>query len=263
MMVSRLRWVAVMVAILAGSEPGTGERSWAKDTNSDRGIALHTVLELEQTARLLAVLLDSGRSVVNEHQPPFENPEKRENSLPPQIFERELTDIFRGRSGIDLGDLESARIPASAKRLLKDLMALSKQVVADAQSEIKRPAVGSKGFIPAVFGARVASRFTERTGVRMKQTALVPRNPINTPDAMERASLEIFADPNYPREKVISETTAASGTLRLMFPLYTTRQCLDCHGEPKGTLDRTGYPREGLKLGQNAGAISVVVPISK
>jgi general secretion pathway protein A len=48
-----------------------------------------------------------------------------------------------------------------------------------------------------------------------------------------------------------------------MFPLYMTRQCLACHGEPKGTLDKTGYPREGLKLGQNAGAISVVIPISR
>lgn len=263
MMVGRLRWTALMVAILAGTEPGTGERTWAKDTDSDRGVALHTVLELEQTARLLAVLLDSGRSVVNEHQPLLQNPEKRENSLTPQIFERELTDIFRGRSGIDLADLESARIPASAKALLKVLMALSKQAVADAQPEIMRPKSGAIGFIPAVFGARVAVRFTERTGVRMKQTALVPRNPVNSPDAMERAALAVFADPTYPREKVISETTAASGTLRLMYPLYTTRQCLDCHGEPKGTLDRTGYPREGLKLGQNAGAISVVVPISK
>jgi hypothetical protein len=68
----------------------------------------------------------------------------------------------------------------------------------------------------------------------------------------------MFAAPDYPREKTISEATAKSG-LRLMYPLYMTRQCLDCHGEPKGALDKTGYPREGLRLGQNAGAISVVI----
>ena len=171
--------------------------------------------------------------------------------------------MFRSRSGIDLADLKSTRIPATAKEWLRDLVILSKQVVAEAQPEISRPQIGSKGFIPAVYGARVATRFTKQTGVRMKQTALVPRNPENAPDSSERASLEIFADPNYPRERVISETSASSRTLRLMFPLYTTRQCLACHGEPKGTLDKTGYPREGLKLGQNAGAISVVIPLSK
>jgi Protein of unknown function (DUF3365) len=60
---------------------------------------------------------------------------------------------------------------------------------------------------------------------------------------------------------VISEVTAKSKLLRLMFPLYTTRKCLECHGDPKGEVDHTGYAREGLRLGQNAGAISVVIPI--
>lgn len=263
-MVSRLRWIAAVLVILAGSEIEQGRLSWAKkDTNSQGGIALQAVLELEETARLLAILLDSGRSVINENQIPFDEPANREIGLTPDVFERQLTDIFRGRSGVDLGDLESTKISASAKAWLRGLAALSTQVVAEAQSEINRPQVGSKGFIPAVFGARVATRFTKQTGVRMKQTALAPRNPANAPDAGERASLEIFADANYPRERVISEASTSSRTLRLMFPLYTTRQCLACHGEPKGTLDRTGYRREGLKLGQNAGAISVVIPLTK
>ncbi|MFO0717726.1 MAG: DUF3365 domain-containing protein [Nitrospira sp.] len=54
---------------------------------------------------------------------------------------------------------------------------------------------------------------------------------------------------------------ANSSSFRLMFPLYATRHCLDCHGEPKGVADRMGYPREGLVLGQNAGAISVLLPV--
>ncbi|MER3423025.1 MAG: hypothetical protein C4293_07095, partial [Nitrospiraceae bacterium] len=63
--------------------------------------------------------------------------------------------------------------------------------------------------------------------------------------------------------RVIGEITAKSGALRLLYPLYTTRQCLVCHGGPKGEPDKTGYPREGLQLGQNAGAISVVIPLRK
>jgi general secretion pathway protein A len=232
-----------------------------KDRQPESDVPLSTILEFETTARLLAVLLDSGRNVINEHLILLDEQEQIEKGFTPDVFERQLMDVFHSRSGADLRDLEAAPIPARAKKLLKELVSISKQVVAEAQPEIHRRGGGSKEFIPAIFGARTAARFTERTHVRLKQTALAPRNPLNVPDAVERAALEAFADPSYPLEKVISEITAKSGALRLMFPLYTTRKCLDCHGDPKGELDRSGYPREGLKLGQNAGAISVVIPI--
>jgi general secretion pathway protein A len=261
-----LRRLCLMVAslmVLMACGGGECEAAAARERSPDAGVPLQTVLEFEHIARLLAILLDSGRAVINDNQSLFDDRARADKGFTPDVFERQLVDMFRSRSGVDLQDLDEARIPNGAKRLLRELVAVSKQVVADAQPEINRPDVGFKGFIPAVFGARVAARFTERTGVRLKQTALSPRNPRNAPDAAERAALEAFADPTFPREKVISEATAQSGWLRLMFPLYTTRHCLDCHGEPKGELDRTGYPREGLKLGQNAGAISVMIPIRK
>ncbi|MBI5777708.1 MAG: DUF3365 domain-containing protein, partial [Nitrospirae bacterium] len=175
--------------------------------------------------------------------------------------ERQLAEAFLIRAGIDLRDLNSARLPQRAKKLLGTMVSVSKQVVADAQPQINQPGAGYKGFIPAVFGARVAGRLAETAGVRLKQTALAPRNQSNAPDTFEKAALLVFADSSHPREKVISEVIAGSHVLRLMFPLYATRRCLDCHGEPKGQPDRTGYPREGLQLGQNAGAISVAIPI--
>jgi general secretion pathway protein A len=260
-MTSRLRWVIASVLVCAVAGWASGEGACAKDPQPESGAPLQTILELETTARLLAVLLDSGRNVINEHQVLFDEQGKTEKDFTPDAFERQLLDVFRSRSGTDLRALEVARIPARAKKLLKELALVSKQVVAEAQPEINRRDGGLKEFIPAIFGARVATRFTERTHVRLKQTALAPRNSLNAPDIVERTALEAFADPSYPLEKVISEVTAKSGSLRLMFPLYTTRKCLDCHGDPKGELDRTGYPREGLKLGQNAGAISVVIPI--
>jgi general secretion pathway protein A len=260
-MASRLRWVIASVVVCAVIGWANNEGACAKDRQPESGASLQTILELETTARLLAVLLDSGRNVINEHQVLFDEQEKTEKDFTSDVFERQLLDVFRSRSGTDLRDLDMARIPARAKKLLKELIVVSKQVVAEAQPEIHRRGGGDNEFIPAIFGARVATRFTERTHVRLKQTALAPRNPLNAPDTGERAALEAIADPLYPREKVISEVTAKSGSLRLMFPLYTTRKCLDCHGDPKGELDRTGYPREGLRLGENAGAISVVIPI--
>ena len=259
-MASCLRWVIASLLACAVAGWASSDHACAKDRQPESGAPLQTILELETTARLLAILLDSGRNVINENQVLFDEQGKTEKGFTPDVFERQVLDIFHSRSGTDLRDLEAARIPAGAKTLLKELVLVSKQVVAEAQPEINRAGGGLK-FIPAIFGARVATRFTERTHVRLKQTALAPRNPLNAPDTVERTALEAFADPSYPREKVISEVTAKSGSLRLMFPLYTTRKCLDCHGDPKGELDRTGYPREGLSLGQNAGAISVVIPI--
>jgi general secretion pathway protein A len=200
-------------------------------------------------------------SVINENQALFDDPGKADKGFTPEVFERQLARMFRDRSGLDVADLDSARVPSSAKKWLKELLTVSKQVVKEAQADINQPAAHS-ALIPAVFGSRVAGRFTERTGVRLKQTALAPRNPANAPDAVERSALELFAAPDYPREKSISEATAKSGMFRLMYPLYMTRQCLDCHGEPKGTRDKMGYLREGLHLGQNAGAISVGIQMS-
>ncbi len=262
-MFRRLCLTVASLMTLMACGGGEREAAAARERSPDAGVPLQAVLEFEHTARLLAILLDSGRAVINDNQSLFDDPGRGDKGFTPEVFERQLVDMFRSRSGVDLQDLDEARIPNGAKRLLRELVVVSKHVVADAQPEINRADVGFKGFIPAVFGARVAARFTERTGVRLKQTSLSPRNPRNAPDAAERAALQAFADPAFPREKVISEVTTKSGWLRLMFPLYTTRHCLDCHGEPKGELDRTGYPREGLKLGQNAGAISVMIPIRK
>ena len=71
---------------------------WAKES----GAPLQTIIALETTARLLAVLLDSGRNVINEHQVLFDDQEKTEKGFTPDLFERQLLDVFHSRSGIDL-----------------------------------------------------------------------------------------------------------------------------------------------------------------
>ena len=43
----------------------------------------------------------------------------------------------------------------------------------------------------------------------------------------------------------------------MMVPDYYAASCLSCHGEPKNSLDITGYPREGAKLGDLGGVISI------
>ncbi len=284
----RTSFTLVLVVLVVLSEgPTDAVSSPPSSPASKPRPSFETLVEVESAARLLAVLMDSGRSVINENLLIPDSPDAGKSlhaaagtarpeagealrhapslrpDFSPVMFERQLAETFLGRSGIDLRALPSARLSSSTKALLKQLVAASKTVVTEAQSgnsqDRVRPTVH---LIPAVFGSRVALQFEAATGVRLKQTSLVPRNPANMPDEFERAVLREFADPAFQREKVITEVTAKSGVLRLMYPLYATRQCLACHGEPAGgELDRMGYRKEGWKLGQNAGAISVIMPI--
>jgi general secretion pathway protein A len=45
-------------------------------------------------------------------------------------------------------------------------------------------------------------------------------------------------------------------------PIHYVRDCLKCHREPKGDLDISGYPKEGARQGNLAGAITVATPLS-
>ena len=107
---------------------------------------------------------------------------------------------------------------------------------------------------------QAAARFSGKSRVRLKQTALLPRNPKNEPDPYEAAALRrLAAQPSPP--KTISELTDEGKTLRVLNPIYHTKDCLKCHGGPTGELDISGYPKEGAREGDLAGAISVSIPL--
>jgi general secretion pathway protein A len=48
-----------------------------------------------------------------------------------------------------------------------------------------------------------------------------------------------------------------------MLPLFYNKQCLACHGKPKGEVDISGYEKEGFKEGDLGGAISIVLSAQK
>ena len=121
--------------------------------------------------------------------------------------------------------------------------------------------VVADGFIPATFGTQAAAKFTAKSGIYLKQTTLDTflRNPKNKADEFEAGVLKKFADPSYPRqgEKIVSEQVDGGKTTRVMLPLFYGKGCLNCHGEPKGEKDISGYMKEGAKEGDLGGAISV------
>lgn len=219
-----------------------------------------TPYQAEETARLIATLLSTGRVIIDRNQSLIDDPNKGAKGFTPEVFERQVLNEFRARTGVDLTKPASAHLPPGTTNLLRALLDASKDVVAEAQPAINQQGVGYKNFIPATFGSQVAGRFSVRSGIQLKQTTLQPRNPKNAPDPYEEAVLRRLL--TQPSQSVtISDMETGSNTLRVLTPIYYTRDCLTCHGGPAGELDISGYQKEGAEEGDLAGAISVSIPL--
>ena len=69
------------------------------------------------------------------------------------------------------------------------------------------------------------------------------------------------ASPGASASRDVSTSRDASPTLRYLTPLTVKGGCLTCHGDPAGTRDEVGYLREGMQLGDVAGALSISIPL--
>ncbi|HET9846357.1 MAG TPA: AAA family ATPase [Nitrospira sp.] len=220
-------------------------------------------MELSETARLLAVLLDSGRVVVGRAQPAINNPRFEDKGFSASAFEAQLRKEFQARTRHDLHHLAAAPMPESAKPLLLRLAFFMQKAVHDVQPEINKKGIGFKGFIPATFGTQVARSFSKDTGLKLRQIGppgKEPRNPGNKPDDEEELLL-YAVQKNHPRvgDHIVEQQLADSRGVRVMLPLFYSKQCLVCHGNPKGEVDISGYEKEGFKEGDLGGAISIVL----
>ncbi len=150
-----------------------------------------------------------------------------------------------------------------------------RNVIAKNQELINRdPETGNyffKGAVPAVVGRSVANEFSLRTGIKLKQTALRVRNPLNKPDEWEENALnELQGD---KKKKGYGELANINGkpVYRYMKPLYMEMQCLMCHSSPDAmpspvkafiennyTVDKSF----GYHAGELRGGISVLIPIN-
>lgn len=218
-----------------------------------------------ETGRLLAILLDSGRVTVGANQSLINDPDRGTKGFTPEVFEKQMSAMFRERTGIDLTDLNNTNVPEMAKPLLARLVEESKKTIESYQAAINIQGIRYKGLIPATFGTEAAARFTRWSGIYLKQTApdRLLRNPKNKADEFEAGFFEHFSDQSYTRkgETVISETLGDGKTVRVMLPLFYRKQCLGCHGEPKGERDITGGLKEGGRENELAGALSVKIDL--
>ncbi len=211
----------------------------------------------------LAAMLRAGRAVISANQVRINDPSLGPKGLDGKAVLAAAIAGYTSATGTDPLAIDSASRQGTLMRALMDSIVV---VMAAAQPDIDAKGVGFKGFIPAVFGRLVCEEFDRRAkGVAtMKVTAPLDRvrNRAARPDPFEsKVIAESFLAPGWVRGTPYAATVQEGGSsaFRVMVPEYYAASCLSCHGTPKGSMDITGYPREGFAEGDLGGVISITL----
>lgn len=211
----------------------------------------------------LAAMLRASRTIISAEQSRIDDPELGDKGLTGKVVLDRAVAQFREATGIDLATLD----PASRQgRLLHEMMDAIVEVVDANQPTINAKGTGFKGFIPSTFGRLVSEAFARdakgEAEVKVTAPAELIRNRRARPDAWEAQIIRAkLLAPDWPRGQAFSDSVRVGerDAFRVMVPEYYAASCLSCHGEPKGEMDKTGYPKEGSKVDDLGGVISITL----
>lgn len=211
----------------------------------------------------LAKMLQAGRAVISSNQDLINDPTKGDKGLSGDVVLAKTIQNYEQDTG-----LHPMQVDPDSKlgRLLRAEMAVIKEVVDENQSFINQEGVGFKAFIPAVFARLVTERLGDKIGEELEIKVTAPpalvRNRKSRPDDWERSIIESkFLSPEWKTGEIFYQEQPNRGrdAFRVMVPEYYAASCLTCHGEPKGEMDITGYPKEGASEGDLGGVISITL----
>lgn len=226
----------------------------------------HPPAQLEDNGMIadsLAAMLRASMAVISSKQGKINDPSIGDKDLDGNSVLAESVKRYRQETGRDPDAIDAA---SRHGRLVRAQMDAIVEVMNKNQSMLNAKGIGFKGFIPAVFARLVNEEF----GIRAKGEAEIKntapaslvRNRQAGPDAWETDIIASkFLSTDWPKGRPFSAMVQDKGqsAFRMMVPEYYGQSCLSCHGEPKGQLDVTGYPKEGGKLGQLGAAISITL----
>lgn len=204
----------------------------------------------EEAARLLAAMLVSGRAVVARHQDLINNPDLGYKGFTPEYFEAKMLEDFEKTTGVKVQTLDP-----EVRKVLEAMVAAAKQTVLNHESTLNEKGTAFNRFIPAVFGRNTGAILEYYAGIDVKQITFAPRNEYNRPDSYELEVLNKFKSGELPLGEGYGRLH--EGKYRYVYPIYISQGCLRCHGEPEGELDMAGYKKEGYRIGDLRGGISV------
>jgi hypothetical protein len=211
----------------------------------------------------LADLLRGARTVVSANQNLINDPDRGDKGLTGEAVLAKAKENAKAASGLDLATID----PNSRQRQLLDAMTAAITEVMDAnQTLINQKGTAFKGFVPAVFGRLVTEQFRAdvhgAADIKVTAPPELVRNRKASPDEFETKVIRgKFLAPDWKKGALYAEATPVKGraATRVLVPEYYGAGCLSCHGEPKGEIDITGYPKEGRKLDELGGVISITL----
>jgi methyl-accepting chemotaxis protein len=112
--------------------------------------------------------------------------------------------------------------------------------------------------VPVVTAMQMAAENAAKAGYRFKAPKVSPRNPANKPTDFERKVLEEFKAGKIKEQIVVEDDQ-----VRYFKPVYLTKDCLFCHGDPKGSKDPLGGTKEGWKVGEMHGAFEIITSLEQ
>jgi Protein of unknown function (DUF3365) len=226
----------------------------------------HNPFQSEDNSKIassLAAMLRASMAVISSKQSEINDPLVGDKGLDGKRVLAESMKLYRQQTGHDLDTIDA---DSRHGRLLRALMDAIVEVMNRNQSMLNETGLAFKGFIPPTFARLVNEEFgiRARGEAELKNTAppSLVRKLQARPDAWETdVMVSQFLSTDWPKGKSFSATVQDDkrSAFRMMIPGYYTQPCLACHGEPKGQLDITGYPKEGGKLGDLGGAISITL----
>lgn len=117
-----------------------------------------------------------------------------------------------------------------------------------------------QGLHCAIVGRSIGALFTSQSTYTTRFVNFNPRNQADEPDEFDAAALNAF-NAGTAAEYYGITWYEGKEVFRYLAPMRIEENCLDCHGEPAGEIDVTGYVKEGWSIGDVGGAISIVMPL--
>ncbi|CCH49717.1 methyl-accepting chemotaxis protein [Pseudodesulfovibrio piezophilus] len=110
--------------------------------------------------------------------------------------------------------------------------------------------------VPIITAINMAQLNADKLDYKFRAPKVSPRNPINTPTELELQILDKLKAENL-EEYLLEE----EHQIRYFRPIRLSKECLYCHGDPKGSTDPAGGTREGWKEGEIHGAFEIIASL--
>ncbi|WP_139652349.1 ATP-binding protein [Raoultibacter phocaeensis] len=154
--------------------------------------------------------------------------------------------------------LEKAEVLAEEMRAVWNFIDINQDIINRNEDGSFR----TKHLVCVVAAKSVSTLFTTNSEYEIHFTNQTPRQRASAPDAFEEKAFAAFkADPSLEAYYDVETKADGQRVFRYTEPLYVTETCLECHGEPAGELDQYGYEKEGMRVGDIGGAMSIIEPM--